>query len=381
MPAHGINLGEVADLHQRGEVLLRQGHRGEGRGVVLGQGGGHGIEGLGQQAGRRHRRRGRHERAGVGVLRVLEDGPRVAGLHHAAAVHHHELLRPLGREAEVMGDQQHGTAELAGHLVDLVQDHLLHRHVQGGGRLVRDQQLRPARQADGDQHALAQAARELVRVLLGPPRGLGDAGALHHLDDGGPHVLLRRHAVGQQGLPDLLTHPGHGVEVGHRVLRHQPDPAATDAAHPRLGQAHELLAREADGACRDPAVAGQQADRGHRGGGLARAGLAHDRQRAPGREREGRALHGLHGALLGGELHVQVADLQQRGAGRGDRGCRAGAGRAVVVLGVHGQRLREVGSRASRRDSPSRVKPSAVMAMHRPGRNASHGLMPSSACA
>ena len=51
-------------------------------------------------------------------------------------------------------------------VVDEVEDALLHRDVEGAGRLVRDDQRRPQRHRDGDQHALAHASRQLVRILL-----------------------------------------------------------------------------------------------------------------------------------------------------------------------------------------------------------------------
>ena len=49
-----------------------------------------------------------------------------------------------------------------------VEDLLLDRHVERGGRLVGDQQLRVAGDGDGDHHALALAARHLVREGLQP---------------------------------------------------------------------------------------------------------------------------------------------------------------------------------------------------------------------
>ena len=48
---------------------------------------------------------------------------------------------------------------------DQVEDLRLDRDVERGGRLVGDQQLRIAGERHGDHHALAHAARELVRIL------------------------------------------------------------------------------------------------------------------------------------------------------------------------------------------------------------------------
>ena len=86
-------------------------------------------------------------------------------------------------------------------------------------------------------------------------------------------------------------------------------------------------------------------------------------------------------------------DPQEVGHGRRDAGavgCSAVAGDAAAPTRVsgpgpeqhgEGQRARVRGSIASRSDSPSSVKPSAVTAMQIPGRNASQGAIASSACA
>ena len=60
----------------------------------------------------------------------------------------------------------------AGPLLDRLEqleDLGLDRDVERGRRLVGDQQLRLARERHRDHHALAHAARQLVRVLLGAP--------------------------------------------------------------------------------------------------------------------------------------------------------------------------------------------------------------------
>src|SRR3546814_17068634 len=49
---------------------------------------------------------------------------------------------------------------------DLRQHLRLNGDIERGGRLVRQQQLRPAGQRHGDHHPLAHAAGELVRVVV-----------------------------------------------------------------------------------------------------------------------------------------------------------------------------------------------------------------------
>ena len=59
--------------------------------------------------------------------------------------------------------------------LDQLEDLGLDRHVEGGRRLVGDEQLGIAGERHRDHHALAHAARQLVRVLLDPPLGGRDA--------------------------------------------------------------------------------------------------------------------------------------------------------------------------------------------------------------
>ncbi|MEI2612901.1 MAG: hypothetical protein V9G20_30025 [Candidatus Promineifilaceae bacterium] len=59
-----------------------------------------------------------------------------------------------------------------------IEDLLLDGHVERRGRLVGDQQLRVAGDRHGDHHALALAARHLVREGAEPLGGIGDADLL-----------------------------------------------------------------------------------------------------------------------------------------------------------------------------------------------------------
>ena len=98
---------------------------------------------------------------------------RAAGLHHLAGVHDDDAGGDAGDDAEIMRDEHEAHGELALQLGEQVQDLRLDGHVERGGGLVGDDQGRRAHQRHGDHHALAQAARELVGVLLEaarPPR-------------------------------------------------------------------------------------------------------------------------------------------------------------------------------------------------------------------
>ena len=72
----------------------------------------------------------------------------------------------FGVHRQVVGDEQQRGANLLLHLADQRQHALLHHHVERRGRLVGDDEFRPAdrRQRDGD--ALAHAAGQFVRIRI-----------------------------------------------------------------------------------------------------------------------------------------------------------------------------------------------------------------------
>ena len=95
----------------------------------------------------------RHERSG---RRLLDD---------AAGVHHGDLVGEAGDDAEVVADEDHGHVPLVLECAQQSEDLRLDGDVEGGGRLVGDQQVGLARDGHGDGDALAHPAGQLVRVL------------------------------------------------------------------------------------------------------------------------------------------------------------------------------------------------------------------------
>ncbi len=100
----------------------------------------------------------------------------------------------------------------------MVENALLHGDVQRGGRLVGDQQIRAAGQADGDQRTLAHAAGELMRELAGTGGGVGQTSfgqqsgntVLHR---GAQHVLLGDRPCG------VVRNPRVNEVLGHTPTR------------------------------------------------------------------------------------------------------------------------------------------------------------------
>ena len=104
------------------------------------------------------RRRIPQQLASIGVLRRADQlcgRPRLLNL---AVAEHHNAVRALGGQRQIVGNEQHGRAGLAAQRVEQVEHALLHRHVEGAGGLVGDNQIRTERQRTSDQHALLHAA-------------------------------------------------------------------------------------------------------------------------------------------------------------------------------------------------------------------------------
>ena len=76
----------------------------------------------------------------------------------------------FGDDAEIVRDEQQRQVERRLHVAQQIEDLRLDRDVERGRRLVGDDQRRLAGQRHGDQHALAHAAGELVRVVVGRAR-------------------------------------------------------------------------------------------------------------------------------------------------------------------------------------------------------------------
>ena len=112
----------------------------------------------------RHRR---DQRLGVGMPRIDEQLVGRRGLHHLAAVHHHDPVAHVAHERQVVRDVQVGEAVLGLQTGEQVEDLTARRHVERGHGLVGDDDLGPGRQGAGDGDALALAARQLHRPTFG----------------------------------------------------------------------------------------------------------------------------------------------------------------------------------------------------------------------
>ena len=111
--------------------------------------------------GRRNRA---DQSARVRVHRLIEHLVGGPDLDESAGIHHRDPVADPSDEREVVADVEHGRVQPFLQLGEQVQDPRLDRDVQGGRRLVGDQQLGVRRQRLRDHHALLHATGELVRI-------------------------------------------------------------------------------------------------------------------------------------------------------------------------------------------------------------------------
>ena len=109
------------------------------------------------------------QRHRVRVRRVVQDGGGGAGLDDLAGVHDRDVVADVGDHAQVVADDDHREPGVADQRPQQAEDLRLHGDVEGGGRLVGDQQLRLAGERQGDADPLRHAAGQLVRVALQHP--------------------------------------------------------------------------------------------------------------------------------------------------------------------------------------------------------------------
>ena len=154
------------------------------------------------------------ELAGALLPGVLDDLPGVALFHNHASVHEYHLVGHVPGESHLMGDDDHGGL-LFGQGADHPQHLAGELRVQGGGGLVKAEDIGAEGQGPGDGHPLLLAAGELVGVM---PRPVGQT----HLGQQRPSLLLD---LSEDALLlPLKVGPLPGQELAGQLLaRERPD--------------------------------------------------------------------------------------------------------------------------------------------------------------
>ena len=118
---------------------------------------------------------GAEEAHRIGMRGTLKERVDARALHGPAGVHDHNVIDGSCDDAKVVCDEHDGCARLLLGDGKNVQYLGLDCHVKRGRRLVRDDDIGVVRDGDGDDHTLAHATRELMRVGIKALLGFRDA--------------------------------------------------------------------------------------------------------------------------------------------------------------------------------------------------------------
>ena len=219
----------------------------------------------------------------------------------------------LRDDAEIVRDEEDAHAELALQPAEEVEDLRLDGHVEGGRRLVGDQELRIAGEREGDHDALAHAAGHLVRIVVEAPFRSRDLDEVQHP----PRLPARLGAGGRlveaDHLDDLVAHREERVQARHRLLEDHRDLAPADVPHGAVRQVRDVehapvACPVEDAAPGDPARRGEEPHDRQARDRLARTRLADDRDGLAAPHREGHPVDRFRHAAPDVEIGAQVVD-------------------------------------------------------------------------
>ena len=101
---------------------------------------------------------------GVRVCGIGKNAGHGTGFQNVARVHDTYAVGNVARQMQIVRDKQHAHRFAFDDFAQFLEDFALHHHVKSSGRFVGNQQLGCSDERQRNHHALAHAARELVRV-------------------------------------------------------------------------------------------------------------------------------------------------------------------------------------------------------------------------
>ena len=172
------------------------------------------------------------ESFGVWVTRSAQNVRDGAFFHDASRIHDYDAIGDLRDNSKIVRDEKHRELQFAAQFCEEFDDLFLNGDVESGSGLVGDQHARTGRERHGDHHALAQAARKLMRILACAAGGISERGAF----DGGEgaaadFVCASARLVDANCFLDLRSDAQDGIECGHRLLKNHGDFAAANFTH------------------------------------------------------------------------------------------------------------------------------------------------------
>jgi molybdopterin converting factor small subunit len=265
---------------------------------------------------------GMQQAARVRMSRGVKDFLFGTQLDDASGIHHGYAVGDLRDHRQIVGDEKHGKAELGTEVGEQSENLGLNRDIEGGGGLVRDEQLWVVHNRHGNHDALAHASGELVRIVAGATAGIRDGDVVHRVHGPLPRSLRRYGVVRQESLRDLVANAHDGIESGHGLLKDHGDARAAELPHGAVRKRGEVAGRAVFGeqdVAGDAGLRRKQPHDGEGGDRFSGAGFADQPKDFAGSDGEAEVAHrcqgpcrGSRSRLCSGKLYVQVANVEKR---------------------------------------------------------------------
>ena len=152
------------------------------------------------------------------MKRMVNDLPHRSCFHNASCVHDTDPVRHFGNNAQVVRDQNNRHVALIPQICQQIENLRLNRDIKSCGRLVCNQNRRPACQRHSDHHPLKHSSRHLMRIALCPVFRSRYAHLFQKIDD---FRIDIRHIGPMQfnGLRDLRSDAEHRIQGNRRFLK------------------------------------------------------------------------------------------------------------------------------------------------------------------
>ncbi len=257
--------------------------------------------------------------AGLGIQQLLRIGMPGAGKEHLRVCRFHQLTlghhgHPVGvlsHNAQVVGDQQQRHPHAFLQPTNELEHLLLHRHIQGRGRLVGNQQLRLIGQRHGNHHPLPLPSGELMRVGVQPLLRMGNLHLFKQLNHTTTGLHPAESLMQEQHFAQLFFDRVQRVEAGHRLLKDHADVVSSNLTDAPFGGMQQVLSLKEDASRRVMRRGREQLENGVGSDRFPGAAFPHQRQRLARSERQRHPLNRPDLLFPLTEGHGQVFDLQQ----------------------------------------------------------------------
>ena len=253
-----------------------------------------------------------HQPHRIGVRRRAKNIARRAAFDDLRGIHHVDPVGKGGDDAEIMGNQDDGDTETLGNVLQQFEYLRLNGDVERRCWFVGDDQLRLARQTNGDHRALAHAAGKLMRVLGQTLLRFGYADQTEQLDRARirlfpVHLKMRDHRFGQ-----LIADRQNRVQASHRFLENHRYVPAPQGSHLRFRQLRNIAAVEHYPRGRYPCrLARQQPHQRQGRDRFAAARFTDDCQKFAAAHLKTNAIDGAHDAGAGREFDFEILHTQK----------------------------------------------------------------------